>query len=64
MFNLLPFPGLDGWHLLVITLEGLFRKEIPSTIKNVLSLIGFFILMTLMVVLIFRDLGLFIALIL
>jgi regulator of sigma E protease len=62
MFNLLPFPGLDGWHLLVITLEGLFRKEIPSTIKNVLSLIGFFILMTLMVVLIFRDLGLFIAL--
>jgi regulator of sigma E protease len=64
MFNLLPFPGLDGWHLLVITLEGLFRKEIPSTIKNVLSLVGFFILMTLMVVLIFRDLGLFIALML
>jgi regulator of sigma E protease len=64
MFNLLPFPGLDGWHLLVITLEGLFRKEIPSTIKNVLSLVGFFILMTLMVVLIFRDFGLFIALML
>jgi regulator of sigma E protease len=63
MFNLLPFPGLDGWHLLVITLEGIFRKEIPSTIKNVLSLIGFFILMTLMVVLIFRDLGLFISII-
>ena len=55
VFNLLPFPGLDGWHLLVITLEGIFRKEIPSKVKNVLSLIGFFILMALMVLLIVRD---------
>lgn len=62
IFNLLPFPGLDGWHLLVITLEGIFRKEIPASIKNVLSLIGFFLLMTLMVILIFRDLGFLIAL--
>jgi regulator of sigma E protease len=62
IFNLLPFPGLDGWHLLVITIEGVLRKEIPSQLKNILSLIGFFILMSLMVLLIFRDLGLFIAL--
>jgi regulator of sigma E protease len=55
VFNLLPFPGLDGWHLLIISLEGLFRKEIPSHIKNILSLIGFFILMTLMVLLIIKD---------
>jgi regulator of sigma E protease len=55
VFNLLPFPGLDGWHLLVITLEGIFRKEIPTKVKNVLSLIGFFILMALMVLLIVRD---------
>lgn len=55
VFNLLPFPGLDGWHLLVITLEGIFRKEIPTQVKNVLSLIGFFILMALMVLLIVRD---------
>jgi regulator of sigma E protease len=55
VFNLLPFPGLDGWHLLVISLEGIFRKEIPTKVKNVLSLLGFFILMALMVLLIVRD---------
>jgi regulator of sigma E protease len=62
IFNLLPFPGLDGWHLLVIAIEGVMRKEIPSRLKNILSFIGFMILMTLMVFLIFRDLGFLIAL--
>jgi regulator of sigma E protease len=55
VFNLLPFPGLDGWHLLVITIEGIFKKEIPSQWKNVISLIGFFILMGLMVFLLIKD---------
>ncbi|MFZ9782085.1 MAG: site-2 protease family protein [Bacilli bacterium] len=55
VFNLLPFPGLDGWHLLVITIEGIFKKEIPSQWKNVISLIGFFILMGLMVFLLVKD---------
>jgi regulator of sigma E protease len=56
VFNLLPFPGLDGWHLLVITIEGIFKKEIPTAFKNTISLIGFFILMSLMVFLLIRDL--------
>jgi regulator of sigma E protease len=55
VFNLLPFPGLDGWHLLVITVEGIFKREIPSQFKNVVSLIGFFILMSLMVFLLIKD---------
>ena len=55
VFNLLPFPGLDGWHLMVITIEGLFRREIPSQWKNVVSFIGFVILMGLMVLLLVRD---------
>lgn len=55
IFNLLPFPGLDGWHLLIITIEGVIKKEIPSGIKNIISLIGFVILMSLMVLLLFRD---------
>lgn len=55
VFNLLPFPGLDGWHLLVITIEGLFKKEIPASIKNSISLIGFFMLMSLMVFLLIKD---------
>jgi regulator of sigma E protease len=55
VFNLLPFPGLDGWHLLVITIEGIFKREIPSQLKNVISLFGFFILMSLMVFLLIKD---------
>jgi regulator of sigma E protease len=55
IFNLLPFPGLDGWHLLVIAIEGIFKREIPSQLKNIVSVIGFFILMSLMVFLIIRD---------
>jgi regulator of sigma E protease len=55
VFNLLPFPGLDGWHLLVIAIEGIFKREIPSRLKNVVSVIGFFILMSLMVFLLIKD---------
>lgn len=55
VFNLLPFPGLDGWHLLVIAIEGIFKREIPSQFKNIVSVIGFFILMSLMVFLLIRD---------
>ena len=55
IFNLLPFPGLDGWHLLVIAIEGIFKKEIPSQLKNAISIIGFFILMSLMVFLLIKD---------
>jgi regulator of sigma E protease len=55
IFNLLPFPGLDGWHLLVIAIEGIFKREIPSQVKNVVSVIGFFILMSLMVFLLIKD---------
>lgn len=55
VFNLLPFPGLDGWHLLVITIEGIFKREIPSQFKNIVSVIGFFILISLMVFLLIKD---------
>lgn len=56
MFNLLPFPGLDGWHLLVVLVEGIIRREIPARIKNAISMVGFFILMALMILLLFKDL--------
>jgi regulator of sigma E protease len=55
LFNLLPFPGLDGWHLLVISIEGIFRKEIPAKFKNIVSMIGLFILFGLMILLLFKD---------
>ena len=55
LFNMLPFPGLDGWHLLVVGIEGIFKKEIPAKFKNIVSMIGLFILFGLMILLLFKD---------
>ena len=45
IFNLLPFPGLDGWHLVVTAFEAATRKEINPKIKNVVSTIGLILLL-------------------
>ena len=58
--NLLPFPGLDGWHLLVLAVEGIFRKEIPAKVKNTVAAIGIMLLFGLMILIIIKDvIGLF-----
>lgn len=55
IMNLLPFPGLDGWHLLVTAIEGITKKEIPANFKNIMSNIGMMILLILSVVILFKD---------
>ena len=54
--NLLPFPGLDGWQLLVTAIEGITRKEVPSKVKNIVSIIGIALLFVLMIVIVVKDL--------
>lgn len=54
--NLLPFPGLDGWQLLVTIIEGTTRKTIPPKIKNIVSAVGIGILFILMILIIIKDL--------
>ena len=56
IFNLLPFPGLDGWQLLVLVIEVTARRKIPEKVKNIVSFIGIGILLTLMVVVLAKDL--------
>lgn len=55
LFNLLPFPGLDGWHLLVVIIEGISRKEISKKFKQVASTVGMIILFTFILFLLVRD---------
>ena len=55
IFNLLPFPGLDGWQLLVLIVEGVSRKKIPEKVKNIVSLIGIGLLLLLMAVIVVKD---------
>ena len=56
IFNLLPFPGLDGWQLLVLIIETTTRKKIPEKVKNIVSLIGVGLLLLLMGVIVVKDL--------
>ena len=56
IFNLFPFPGLDGWQLLVLGVETGTRKKIPERVKNIVSLIGIALLLSLMLVVVFKDL--------
>ncbi len=55
IFNLLPFPGLDGWQLLVTFVEAATRKKIPEKVKNIVSLIGLGLLLLLMGVILIKD---------
>ena len=55
IFNLLPFPGLDGWQLLVTAIEGISRKKIPAKFKTIMSLIGLGLLFALMIAIIVLD---------
>ena len=55
IFNLLPFPGLDGWQLLVTAIEGISRKKIPQKFKTIMSLIGLGLLFALMAAIIVMD---------
>ncbi len=55
IFNLLPFPGLDGWALLVTIIEGISRKKIPNKVKNIVSATGMIILFGFMLVVIVLD---------
>ncbi|MDY0100626.1 MAG: site-2 protease family protein [Bacilli bacterium] len=60
IFNLLPFPGLDGWQLLVTLIEGVSRKKVPDKVKNIISTIGLILLFGLMILITIKDIiGLF-----
>lgn len=54
-FNLLPFPGLDGWALLVTVIEGISKKKVPDRVKSIVSFIGLGLLILLMVAIMVKD---------
>lgn len=56
IFNLIPFPGLDGSRIFFSLIEGITKKKLPRTVENIIHGVGFIILMVLLVALIGRDL--------
>ncbi|MCR5490997.1 MAG: site-2 protease family protein [Bacilli bacterium] len=54
-FNLLPFPGLDGWALIVTAYEAITRKRVSAKVQNIVSVIGFALLAALMIAVTIKD---------
>ncbi len=55
IFNLLPFPGLDGWGLLVTLVERGFKKKMPQKAKSIASIVGLGLLMLFAVFITIKD---------
>jgi len=55
VFNILPFPALDGGHILFVGIEKITGREIPVALKNLLNLIGFGLLLLLIISVTFKD---------
>ena len=56
ILNLLPIPILDGGHIAIIAMEGVSRRDFSVQLKEKMLLVGFALLMTLMVTVIYNDL--------
>ena len=55
IINIMPFPVLDGGHLLIIVIEGIAKREIPIKIKMAIQNTGLVILLLLMAFIIYND---------
>ena len=55
VINLFPIPVLDGGQILVLALEGLFRRDFSPKVKQVIMQIGFAMFIVLIVFVILND---------
>jgi regulator of sigma E protease len=55
ILNILPFPALDGGHLMFLVYEVIFRREVPVKIRIGFQKIGIAILLAFMVYVVVND---------
>lgn len=55
LINLLPFPLLDGGHVLMASVEGITRRPLPARVQLVASFIGIAFIALLMGIAIYND---------
>lgn len=56
IINLMPFPALDGWRILMLAIEGLRGgKKLDPDKEGILNTIGFVVLMGFMVFITYKD---------
>jgi len=56
LLNLLPIPVLDGGHIFIMAIETISRRDFSLQVKEKMLFVGFVLLMTLMVTVIYNDL--------
>ena len=57
IINLLPIPGLDGGRLVIIAVEGVLRRPVSRKLTVALTVVGFALLITLMIVVSVNDIA-------
>lgn len=55
VFNLLPFPALDGGWCVILLIELITRRKVPDKIVGVLNYVGFAALIGLMIIVTMKD---------
>lgn len=55
IFNLIPFPGLDGWHIVISSVEGIINRKPSPMVIGVIETIGFIAIIILTVFVLFND---------
>jgi regulator of sigma E protease len=56
VMNLMPIPILDGGQIFILMVEGVIRRDLAPRIKEVISQVGFVMILLLMFVVIYFDL--------
>ena len=56
LLNLMPIPVLDGGHIFIMAVETISRRDFSLQMKEKMLFVGFVLLMTLMVTVIYNDL--------
>jgi regulator of sigma E protease len=56
LLNLMPIPVLDGGHIFIMAIETISRRDFSLQVKEKMLFVGFLVLMTLMVTVIYNDL--------
>lgn len=55
VMNILPIPGLDGGHIVLLIYEGIFRRQPSTKVLEIIEKIGLFILFGLMILAFSND---------
>ncbi len=57
VINIIPFPALDGWYILLFLIEGITKKPVPLKTQATLQRLGFAFLIAFMLIVTFFDIS-------